>query len=55
MKYVHTKTGAVIETACAVKGGSWVKVEENQPKESASIPAKKVAAKKSASKKSGEA
>lgn len=54
MKYVHTKTGAVIETACAIKGGNWVEVEENQPKESTSSPVKKVVAKKTTGKKSGE-
>ena len=39
MKYQNTKTQAVIETACELKGGNWVKVEE-QPKESTEIPAK---------------
>ncbi len=28
MKYLNTKTQAVIETACVVNGGDWVKVEE---------------------------
>lgn len=32
MKYVNTKTGAVIETACVLKGGNW-KIVEEQPKE----------------------
>ena len=31
MKYLNTKTQAVIETACVLSGGNWVKVEE-QPK-----------------------
>lgn len=31
MQYVNTKTQAVIETACEVKGGNWVKVETGQP------------------------
>ena len=26
MKYRHTKTGAVIETATAINGGNWVEV-----------------------------
>lgn len=33
MKYINTKTQAVIDTACVVKGGSWVP-EDNQPKKS---------------------
>ena len=32
MKYVNMKTGAVIETACVVKGDNW-KIVEKQPKE----------------------
>lgn len=32
MKYINTKTGAVIETACVLKGGNW-KIAEEQPKE----------------------
>lgn len=39
MKYINTKTQAVIETACEVKGGNWVKVEE-QPKKTTEVPAK---------------
>ena len=31
MKYLNTKTQAVIETACVISGGDWVRVEE-QPK-----------------------
>lgn len=31
MKYLNTKTQAVIETACVVSGGNWVEVKE-QPK-----------------------
>lgn len=30
MKYLNTKTQAVIETACVVSGGNWVEVK-NQP------------------------
>lgn len=29
MKYRNTKTGALIETACPVSGGDWVKVKES--------------------------
>lgn len=32
MKYLNVKTQAVVETACELKGGDWVKVEE-QPKD----------------------
>lgn len=46
MKYRNTKTQAVIETACVVRGGDWV-VADEQPKE------KKTTQKKS-KKKSGE-
>lgn len=31
-KYINTKTQAVIETACAIKGGDWI--EMKQPKKS---------------------
>lgn len=31
MKYLNQKTQAIIEIACELKGGDWVKVEE-QPK-----------------------
>lgn len=31
MKYLNTKTQAVIETACELKGGNWVKANK-QPK-----------------------
>lgn len=31
MKYRNLKTQAVIETACEISGGNWVKVEEKQP------------------------
>ena len=34
MKYVNVKTGAVVGTACIIKGGNW-KVVEEQPKETA--------------------
>ena len=33
MKYINVKTQAVVETACELKGGDWVKVEKEQPKE----------------------
>ncbi len=32
MKYINTKTQAVIETACVLSGGYWKKVEYEQPK-----------------------
>ena len=35
MQYVNTKTRAVIDTACVIKGGNWKPVEDNQPKEPA--------------------
>lgn len=56
MQYVNTKTRAVIDTACVIKGGNWVPVEENQPKESAGEPELKKSAPKKipAKKKSGE-
>ena len=47
MKYLNTKTQAVIETACEVKGGDWVKVEE-QPEKNPGTAVKKTR------KKSGE-
>lgn len=28
MRYINTKTQAVIETACKLKGGNWVKADE---------------------------
>lgn len=31
MKYLNTKTRAVIETACVISGGNWVEVKK-QPK-----------------------
>lgn len=31
MKYINTKTHAVVETACVIKGGNWVPAD-NQPK-----------------------
>lgn len=31
MRYKNTKTQAVIETACVIRGGDWVLVDE-QPK-----------------------
>ncbi|MBQ8559053.1 MAG: hypothetical protein IJ439_03610 [Tyzzerella sp.] len=48
MKYLNTKTQAVIETACVVKGGDWVKVQTKQPKKSTKNPVK------TTSKESGE-
>lgn len=48
MKYINTKTGAVIETACVISGGDWILVEE-QPKGST-----KKTVKKDTNKKSGE-
>lgn len=31
MKYINTKTQAVIETACVIRGDNWVQMED-QPK-----------------------
>ena len=28
MRYINTKTGAVIDSPCAVSGGNWALVEE---------------------------
>ena len=39
MKYLNTKTQAVITTACELKGGNWVKVEE-QPSKTTEEPIK---------------
>lgn len=47
MKYRNTKTQAVVETACEIRGGYWVKVEENQPKADTKNPVKKTTRKKS--------
>lgn len=35
MKYKNMRTQAVIETACELQGGHWIKVEKEQPKNSA--------------------
>lgn len=32
MRYINTKTQAVIETACVIKGGNWVPADK-QPKD----------------------
>lgn len=41
MLYRNTKTQAVLETTCGIKGGDWVLVEEEQPKKDAETPKKK--------------
>ena len=41
MKYKNTKTQAVIETACVIRGGDWVKVEEQPKTETKSTKAKR--------------
>lgn len=33
MKYMNKKTRAVIETACVISGGDWMKVEDRPKKE----------------------
>lgn len=33
MQYLNTKTQAVIETACVISGGDWVKVNEQPEKD----------------------
>lgn len=40
MRYINTKTQAVVETACEIKGGDWVKAEE-QPKKTTKTASKK--------------
>ena len=49
MKYLNTKTQAVIETACVISGGDWVEVKE-QPK----TQKPKAATKQTTHKKSGD-
>jgi hypothetical protein len=31
MKYLNTKTGAIIDSPCIIKGGDWVEKAEKQP------------------------
>lgn len=47
MKYRNTKTQAVIETACELRGGDWVKDDAEQPKAQSQSVAKKTKPKKS--------
>lgn len=46
MKYINKKTRAVIETACVLKGGDWVEVNDKQPKKDTEESAKKTTRKK---------
>lgn len=46
MKYVNSKTGAVLETASVIRGGNWATVEEKQPKETTEKPVKKTTKKR---------
>lgn len=46
MKYINSKTQAVIETVCEIKGGNWVKVEDKQPKKDAETVTKSTKKKK---------
>lgn len=46
MKYVNTVTGAVVETACVIRGGNWIVVDE-QPKETTKKQPQKATKKKS--------
>lgn len=46
MKYINTKTQAVIETACVIKGGDWVEVKAGQPTEETETTVKKSTRKK---------
>lgn len=32
MKYRNTRTGAVIDSSCAISGGGWEPVKETKPK-----------------------
>lgn len=47
MKYINTKTQAVIETACVISGGNWKAVVEEQPKTAADSTGRKKTTKKS--------
>ena len=47
MQYINTKTQAVIETACEIKGGDWEKVDSKQPAKITETPVKKTTRKKS--------
>lgn len=53
MQYRNTRTGALINTACAVSGGDW---EEVKPAPASAAPAqeKKPAKKKSPAKRTGK-
>lgn len=46
MKYINSKTGAVLETASVIRGGNWVPVEEKQPKKTTETPVKKTTKKR---------
>ena len=46
MKYVNSKTGAVLETASVIKGGNWVPAEKKQPKKTSGTTDKKPAKKR---------
>lgn len=46
MKYMNTRTQAVIRTACVISGGDWVLVEE-QPKKTTKKTIKSETKKKS--------
>lgn len=46
MRYINVKTQAVIETACVLRGGNWVKVDDKQPKKNTEHTAKTPAKKK---------
>lgn len=47
MQYVNARTQAVVETACEIKGGDWVKVDSKQPTKDTKTPVKKTTRKKS--------
>lgn len=47
MKYINTKTQAVIETACVISGGNWKPVTDKQPKKVTEETGKKRTVKKS--------
>lgn len=47
---MNKKTQAVIDTACVINGGNWVKVEEKQPKKTTEPEKKKTVSKKSGEK-----
>ena len=44
MLYRNKRTGAVIETECAVSGGDWEPAKRPEPEKPAAVPKKKTVA-----------